>query len=1034
MRELYSIVFLLIGSSLFAQQVAITGKVTDGSGEALVGVTVVIKGTTVGTPTDIEGNYQLQVPPDATLVFSSIGFKTFETAVNSRSRIDVVLEVDISELEEVVVVGYGSVNKRELTNAVSTLKAKEIANVPVPSIDQAIQGRIAGVQVTKGTGAPGGGINVRVRGTASINGGQEPLYIVDGIPINNTFTGSVGQGGTQSAEGFAGNEVLNGMANINPDDIESIEVLKDAAAASIYGSRAANGVVLITTKRGKPGALKADLKLYSGVSFQPRRYDMLNAQQYASVLNEGFISSGNTTDLITDPRFDTDWQDEIFQVAPMTSATLTLSGGTEDTQYLFSPSYFKQEGVLINSQFERYSFRANLDHNFDNVVKVGTNFMVSNTISQRLRNNGGANVQDAFNNNSVFGPSVLSSALVYSPLVPVIDPNTNQFATDTLNFFVNPVALANLNDLTANGLRLLGNMFVEVNFLKNFNLRLNIGADLRDENEIFVGLPPPTAIGGGSVLRRSFRETLWVGETFLTYDKKISDNITLNVLAGGSFQRSENDGFSIGVQDLLIDDVLTLAASSEFTAPFSDGDNRFSIASAFARFRLGIANRYFFNATVRRDASSRFGENRRIGDFPSASFAWNIIDEPWFDFTPVSNLKLRASWGLTGNDQVFPFGYLGTLDVLQENYIGENGVTIRNLENPNYSWESTEQVDIGLEIGLLDNRLQITTDYFVKTTTDLLLQRPLPANAGINSAFNPFVNIGDMQNRGFEFSVDAFIVSNRDFEWTSNFNISFIQQEVLELLNDEPVLGGSFGFANIFTEGEELSFQLYQLEDLVIPRDSDPDDGVNDAGYQRIRDLNGNGERDEGDLTIMGSPNPDHFGGFTNNFRYKNFDLSIFLQWVYGNDIINSTRGFVQSPGKPDLTRSGPNLTTEALDRWQQDGDRAVFPRIDYAKPGFAGNDLRNLGVPTDQNLEDGSYLKLRNISLGYNFPKSITERLHVASMRTYLTANNIAVLTRYSGYDPEVNHTVTNNIGAGYDSGTFPQARTVIVGVNIGF
>ncbi len=1034
MRGLYSILFLLIGSSLFAQKVAITGKVTDETGEALVGVTVVVKETTQGTATDIEGNYQLLVDPGAILVFSSIGFKSFETAINNRSKIDVTLEVDITTLDEIVKVGYGTVNKRELTNAVATLKAEEIANVPVPSIDQAIQGRIAGVQVTKGTGAPGGGINVRVRGTASINGGQEPLYIVDGIPINNTFTGSVGQGGTQSGEGFAGNEVLNGMANINPDDIESIEVLKDAAAASIYGSRAANGVVLITTKRGKPGALKADLKFYTGITFQPRRYDLLNAEQYASVLNEGFISSGNTVDVIREARFDTDWQDEIFQVAPMTSATLTLSGGNEETQYLFSPSYFKQEGILINSQFERYSFRANLDHNFDNVVKLGTNLMISNTISQRLRNSGGANVQDAFNNNSVFGPSVLSSALVYSPLVPVVDPLTNQFATDTLNFFVNPVALATLNDLEANGLRLLGNMFVEVNFLKHFNLRLNVGADVRDENEVFVGLPPPTAVGGGSVLRRSFRETLWVGETFLTFDKKINENFTVNVLAGGSFQRSENDGFSIGVQDLLIDDVLTLAASSEFTTPRSDGDNRFSIASAFARFRFGVADRYFFNATVRRDASSRFGENRRIGNFPSASFAWNIIDEPWFNFNPVSNLKFRASWGLTGNDQIFPFGYLATLDVLEENYIGENGVVIRNLRNPNYSWESTEQVDIGLEIGLLDNRLQITTDYFIKTTTDLLLQRPLPANAGISSAFNPFVNIGDMENRGFELSIDAFIINKPDFEWRSNFNISFIQQEVLRLLNGEAVVGGSFGFANIFQEGEELSFQLYQLEEFVITEDSNPDDNVNDAGYRRIRDLNDNGMRDGGDLTIMGSPNPDHFGGFTNNFRYKNFDLSIFMQWVYGNDIINSTRGFVQGPGKPDLTRSGTNLTTEALDRWQQPGDRATFPRIDYAKPGFSGSDLRNLGVPTDQNLEDGSYLKLRNISLGYNFPRTITERLHVGSLRTYITANNIAVLTRYSGYDPEVNHTVTNNIGAGYDSGTFPQARAVIVGVNVGF
>ena len=572
MRIFYFAIFFIISTSLYAQRTQISGTVKDNTGEALIGVTVVVKGTTQGTATDIDGNYVLELDPGSTLLFSFIGYESQEIIVGNQSRIDVTLKEDISELEEVVVVGYGTINKRELTNAVTTLKAEEISDVPVPSIDQAIQGRIAGVQVTKGTGAPGGGINVRIRGTASIFGGQEPLYIVDGVPINNTFTGSIGQGGENApSTGFAGNEVNNGLANINPDDIESIEVLKDAAAASIYGSRAANGVVLITTKRGKPGALRTDIKMYTGFSFQPRRYDLLNATEYAAVTNEGLISSGNLQSAITETPYDTDWQDEIFRMASMTSATITLSGGTEKTQYLFSPAYFKQEGVLINSEFERYSFRTNLDHKFNENLKIGTNLSLSNTISQRLRNNGDANVQASFNGNSFFGPSVLSSALVASPRIPVRDPATGFFATDSLNNYDNPVALAELNDLVNNSLRIVGNVYLEASILEDFSLRLILGTDIRDEYEIFEGIVPPPA-AGGRILRRSFRESLWVGEAFMTYDKDINDNLSLNILGGGSFQQSRNDGFSVGIQDLLIDEDRSLGASTNFTNPLSDED------------------------------------------------------------------------------------------------------------------------------------------------------------------------------------------------------------------------------------------------------------------------------------------------------------------------------------------------------------------------------------------------------------------------------------------------------------------------------
>ena len=1011
-------------SILSAQERTIRGKVTDANREALIGVNIQVKNTTKGTVTEIDGSYELEgVAPTDVLVVTYTGMLRQELRVGNRTTIDVIMNEDANQLDEVIVVGYGTTRRRDVMSSISSVSAEEVSRMPVASIDQAIQGRAAGVQVIKNTGAPGGGVSIRVRGTGSINGNQEPLYVIDGVPINNTFSGSTTPAGANfNYGGQAGNEVINGLAGINFDDIESIEILKDAASASIYGARAANGVVLITTKRGQVGRSQVSINSYFGFQNLARRYDLLNAQQFAAVVNEAQVRAGALDPVfIRDTPFDTDWQNEIFRTAPMVNTSLSFSGGSDKTQYLVSLSYFNQQGIVINSGFDRVGFRTNLDHKISDRFKVGTNLFLSYSNSQRLRNTGGPNVQDDFNGNAVFGPSVIASALTASPLIPVFDPNTGFYAADTLNSIKNPVALARELDLNSYSLRALGNFFAELELIKGLRFRTNLGADIRDENEEFFFGETPGVGGSGRLQRRSFRELIWLSENYLTYNTKLGESHSIELLGGASFQKSVNDGYTIGLGSIIGTQVTNLSASNDILAPYSDPDNTWAMVSYFTRARYDFQNKYYFSGTMRVDGSSRFGPNRQYGFFPSGSLGWRVSEEAFFGNlkSTINELKVRGSYGLTGNDQIPPFGWRASAVQLNTNYIGQIGTVPISIQNEDYSWESTVQLDVGVDIGLFEDRFGVVVDYYKKTARDLLLFVPLPQTTGFGAALS---NIGSIENRGWEFGLTGRLIDTRDFSWSGNFNITFNKNEVLELVGGQDVTSGSFGYANVARVGLPISFQLFRLEETVDPV----------TGNRRVRDLNGNGIRDAGDIEIVGSPLPKHFGGFSNNFRYKNFDANLFFQWSYGNLIINNTRSFIQNDGKSTINRIGTNLSTEALNRWQREGDVTNFPAIDYTNNQNVVNGLSAAGVPTDQNLEDGSYLRLKNLTIGYTLPKTLLTKWGMSSARIYFTANNLLTFTRYSGYDPEVNHNTLTNLAVGYDDGTYPQARVFLFGFNV--
>jgi TonB-dependent starch-binding outer membrane protein SusC len=1015
---------LLFSVAAYGQQQQITGTVRDVAGNPLPGANVVIKGTTQGAITDVDGVYKLQAAPNAVLSISFIGYNTIDVDVNNRTQIDVTLEENAQTLKDVVVIGYGTKERKELTTAISSVSADEIKDMPVVSFDQALQGRAPGVQVVKNTGAPGGGVSIRIRGTGSFNGGQEPLYIVDGVAITNTSTGSFTvQDPTRNpnelgAGNYAGNEIVNGLAGVNIEDIESIDVLKDAASASIYGSRAANGVVIITTKRGREGKTRLNFNSYYGFQHMSNRYELLNAQQYVAMVNEAKIRQGQQIPFTEAPQHDTDWQDEIFQTAPMMNTNLSLSGGSKKTSYLMSLNYFKQDGIVINSGFDRYAFRTNLDHQLNDKVKIGSSLTLSRSTNKRLRNAGGANQLDAFNNNSTYGPSIIASALVANPALPVFDEE-GAYSSDSLSIYANPVAQARTANLVSNTLLIIGNVFAEFEPIKNLKVRTSWSANIRDEFENFEFTQQPGLPGNGRIQFNNYSELLWSSENFVTYEFKPLKDLKLNLLGGFSLQEFDSRGANIDVTGVIGAGVNDIRAGTNVSA-YSSGGGFWGMTSYFARTSANFRDKYLFEATARVDGSSRFGPNRQYGFFPSASVAWQLSEEPFMKAQSViSDAKIRASWGVTGNDQIDPWGWRASAIQLNGQYIGYKPIVPINIKNEDYSWERTIQTDIGINFGILNSRVQFIVDYYIKTSDQLFAYVPLPWTSGFDRALR---NVGSIENRGFEFGVSGDVVRTRDFSWNASFNISFNRNKVINTFTGGDIVSGNYGYASVARPGKEISFQLYQVEDI------DPA-----TGRFRIKDLDGSGgEPTGGDLTIVASPLPDHFGGFNNNFKYKNFDLNLFFQWSYGNYIINNTRGEIQNNGKPDLSTIGPNLSAEALGRWTGPESNATFPVIDY-------NNRSGWGLPLDYNLEDASYLRLKTVAIGYTLPRELVSKARIDNARVYVSSNNLLTFTRYSGYDPEVNANggmggLQSNIGAGYDNGTYPQARTIVFGINLNF
>ncbi|MCC5929914.1 MAG: TonB-dependent receptor [Cyclobacteriaceae bacterium] len=1002
----------VMSSQLRAQSRSVSGTVTSEQERTPVpGVNVVLKGTVTGTVTDLDGRFQLSVPESGgTLVFSFLGFVTEEVFIGTQSVINMVMTADIRQLSEVVVVGYGEQNRRDLTGSVASVKGDDINKLPVASMDAALQGRAAGVLVTTPSGTPGAGINIQVRGLTSLSASSQPLFVIDGVPmIQEDLSGL-----------FSGGQATNSLADINPADIASIEILKDASATAIYGSRGANGVVLITTKRGQTGKAKIDFNAYYGMQDVTKRIDMMNSGDFLRLMDEAaaqdnrFLGRNYPDNYVSDIwGFDPDdpdlqntrWYNEIFRPAPIQSYDLSVSGGSDVARYFASGSYFKQDGVQPGTGFERLSGRINLDAKVNNWIDVGTSMMLSRTVQDRT-----------INDNSLYG--VVINTLAGDPLMPVYEADGSY--ADPFDYFGwwmldNPLLIANEYQRFTNTTRGLATAFAELKLAKGLTFKSTASIDYTQlDDEAYT---PSISREAGNRNVKGFgvygntQDFTWLAENFVTYSTKFGERHSLNAVAGTSFQQSTRNFVSINAEEFPNDEFLKLAVAANVTSA-STSATQWGIASYFARVNYGFDDKYLFTFTARADGSSRFGADRRYGFFPSGSFAWRLGDEVFLrDIDVLSDAKLRVSYGVTGNqDGIGNFASRGLFSATAA-YRQQPAFVPSQLPNPLLTWESTEQFNIGLDVGFANDRITFTADYFVSNTKDLLLNRLVRGLSGFKVLTD---NIGSVENRGLELAANAVILTG-DFRWSTSANISWIRNTVKKLEVDEQVLSDS----HILAEGHPIgTFFLIDQEGV------DPE-----TGNIRWVDLNEDGAINSGDRRIVGNALPDFFGGFNNSFSYKGFDMTVFFQFTVGNTIFNHSRASYENLGWSRIGTGFPlpdgNNWTGAENRWREPGDVTDIPR--------ASLENVNWREYSSRWLEDGSFLRLKNINLGYTFPNALVERMGLQSLRVYLQGQNLLTFTKYTGLDPEVNQNARDPRVAGSDFGTHPQLKSVSLGFNIG-
>jgi TonB-linked SusC/RagA family outer membrane protein len=987
---LLAVAFLYQQAAL-AQSIHITGRVEAEDQSPLPGVNVLIKGSSQGVVTDSQGAFSIQSPVERpTLIFSFIGYETKEVAADGPT-VNVLLVTDTKQLAEVVVVGYGSQSRRSLTGSVTSVSAAQIKDLPVPSPDQLLQGKATGVQVTSNSGVPGGGIFIRVRGTNSVNAGNDPLYVVDGVFINNTNLITTG----------LGNQVpSNPLADINPADIESIQVLKDANATAIYGSRGANGVVIITTKRGKAGSRsRINFSTYQGWSQANKKFEVVSGPQLAELENELYLNTGGNPATLPYPNPQNestyDRNKDVFRTARTQDYELSFTGGNDKTTFYIGGGYFKQESIVKPSNFERYSLRLNLDHVVGKHLKIGT----SNALVRTWRN-------VSSNDNNPVG--VINSALFPRSNLPIF--NADGTYAQYGNFDNHLALIDNLNN-SAVGYRVINNVYGEYTIFEGLTLRSSWSIDFNDMYEnnysnplILAGKPRGRAVSALS------RDITLLNEQVLSYRKDIGDEHNIYALIGNTIQKNTFQRTTLNGQQFPSNDFQTIASAATQTG--SSAQSAAGLVSYFGKVNYTFRNRYSLEASVRADASSRFGANKRWGYFPSAGLSWRLGEESFIKSLNVfDELKLRGSIGLTGNQSgINDFASLGLWQA-GANYLDLPGTSPSQLANENLSWESTRQWNIGVDAGLFRNRLQVEFNYYDKYTSDLLLSVPVPRKLGYSSIFE---NFGAVSNKGFEVALTSTNVQNRDFSWSTSFNISRNINRIDKLAS--PITTGSRDIFRL-QEGIPLySFWLYRQTQV------NPETG--DAEYE---DVNKDGQITVADRQIVGNAWPDFQGGLTNTITYKGFDFSFFFYFEQGAKIMNMNRYFLVQGG---LQRNIGYLP-EQLERWQKPGDVTDIPRLSHTGSGLNnyGGTVQNLST---RQLEDGSFIRLRTLTLGYTLPQSLVTRAKLSSVRFYVQGTNLLTFTKYSGLDPEVNSQSNVANTKNFDWATVPQPRTIQVGLNL--
>jgi len=1016
-KVLLFFVFVLLLINLQAQERAISGRVTSAEdGSALPGVNVVLKGTTSGTVTDSDGKFKVTIPASgAALSLSFIGFVSQDVTIGDRSLVDVVLAPDVKQLSEVVVVGYGTQIKQDLTGNIARVRGDELRNLPVPSFDQALQGKAAGVFVEAGTGKLGQGIKVRIRGASSVSAANDPLYVVDGVPITSASQSST-------------NGATNPLVDINPNDIESIEILKDASASAIYGARAANGVVLITTRRGKTGKTNFNVSFLTGVSKETKRINFLNTAEFVELFTES--NGGLTTGLrnrfnrygaapsgapaaswITPgaPGYvDTDWQDQVFRDdAGVSQLDISASGGNEKTKFFVSGSRNNSKGIIVGNNLERISGRVNLDHQATERFTMGINFSLSRTINERLSDD------NAF--------STPMQIIALSPMTPVIDPRTglpsgaldlnSGIPNGNFPIYYNPLLDATYANRETQVFRNFGSVYGSYLISKGLTFRTDAGYDLLTQNEErYFG----KETSRNSAAPNGFGSNAWTQvfnyttNNVLRYETSRQDH-NLEVLGGMSYQESTTKYNNVDAQQFPSNAYKKITSAASITAGTST-ETGFSFLSYFARANYKFKDRYLVGLSGRADGSSRFGADNRYGFFPAGSAGWILSEEGFLkDNGLVEFLKLRASYGITGNAEIANFAPLGLYSG-DAGYAGTPGQRPSQLENPDLKWEQTSQVDIGIDFGLFKNRITGELDYYVKRTNDLLLDVNLEGPLGFRTQTR---NVGVLENKGFEVVINSENLVGA-FKWTSSFNFSRNRNKILDLGGQ--VIQGSF--LKRAMEGEPIGIDFG-------PKYAGVDPANGDALYVLVNtDGTQTTTNDYNAATQMkiGDPNPDFIMALTNSFSFKGIDLNFMFQGVFGNQVYNGGGKFMSANG--DFF---DNQTRDQLNRWRNPGDITDVPQARL----FDGNGVGE----SSRYLSDAGYIRLRTITLGYNLPQNLLGKLNLTKCRFFVSGQNLLTFTDYKGWDPEVNSdTYESNINQGVDFYSAPQAQTVSLGINIGF
>ncbi|NJC25629.1 SusC/RagA family TonB-linked outer membrane protein [Neolewinella antarctica] len=982
----FSVIFIsfmfLLSGVLTGQDRQVRGLITDATdGTPLIGATVMVAETTTGTVTDFNGEFDIRVPEGGSLVVSYLGYDNYTVAVDGRTTIDIEMSSTAAMLEELVVVGYGTKQRKDITGAVTSVEAKDLEKKPITRLENILQGQAAGVQVNQFSGAPGNSISVRIRGATSLSAGNEPLYVIDGVPVLNT-------------EG------------INPADVESLEVLKDASASAIYGARAANGVVLITTKKGVPGKPKISLSTSVGFSQITKTLDLLDAAGYVDLVNESYVNAGQAPVLDgADFTEDTDWQDEVYRNATTTNHQLSLSGGNGKTRYFVSGSQQRQEGVVRESDFQRTGLRVNFSTELKPGFELGTTMNLSRVSFNSVPDN-----------NRVNQGGVILGALSSPPIIGILNED-GTYTTNPLQAWENPVAnIIAPQDQSATN-RIVGNLYAAFDVLPGLRFKTSFGIEAyANKNDYFLD-PFSTQFGRslqGIGIASTNQEMIWLTENTLTYDYSAGAH-AFTFLGGITAQESAYESTYARAEGFPNGAVTTLNAGSR-KIDASTGASQWALFSYLGRVSYKFQEKYLADVSFRADGSSRFGAGNRFAYFPSVSLGWRVSEEGFLKGNDaINDLKIRVSAGMTGNQNIGDFASYGLFATgANYNFNGQifPGTRPSTISNENLRWETTSQVNIGFDLALFDFRANLTMDYYLKNTSDLLVNVDLPRSTGFGSGIQ---NLGEVRNQGLEFSLKTYNVRGKKVDWSTNFNASTNSNEVINIGGPDKVIfaGGipERGDAVIVREGLPLGSFFGWVSEGVSPV----------TGDIVFSDLNDDGIIDDEDRTVIGDANPDVLLGLNNSITIGGLSLDVLFQATIGNDVLNATR--IETEGMFTVNNA---LATTAT-RWQNEGDITRIPRAVFGDPN------QNSRI-SSRFIEDGSHLRLRNVTLSYNLPTELLSRFKVQTMSVYFSGQNLWILSDYSGYDPEVNRDGGSAISQGIDYGTYPQSKIFTGGLKLEF